>query len=184
MTRNLLSKLLAFACFAIRFNHSYILSIVDDKRALKRLVISQSKYELDKEGVWSVRRNIIRKLIAPMAEDYNRNKINPQKDKIKLEGDKLQFIVTGLLLAVGVLIFRYGGRLAFIKFIGLDFMTDSSINQQLNDFLVTFNNLGNFKYLSFLLAWMLVKIFCIDPLTIVLALSSGILFGGVWQVHI
>ena len=38
--------------------------------------------------------------------------------------------------------------------------------------------MGDIRYAAFLVCWIVAKFVCIDFLTLVLALSSGVIFGG------
>lgn len=143
------------------------------------------------DDVWTVRRKIIRTAVSPII----RNNLKSKGRDILVRGDnqiestksankddtKTQFLITAGLLAVGILTLRLGGRVAFVKVLGLDFITDSGINQNLNDFLVYFQSLNGLQFVGYLFAWIVVKLSCFDSLTILLALASGILFGGLWQ---
>ena len=57
----------------------------------------------------------------------------------------------------------------------------SQVKAKLDAFVATCSALGGFEYAFFALAWVVAKVLCLDPLTFLLALSSGVLFGGVGQ---
>ena len=71
-----------------------------------------------------------------------------------------------------------------ISVLGLDFAKDSAIAEQISGLI---NNIGPdgpygyASYVGYVALWLLAKVFCIDALTIVLALSSGAIFHGVIQ---
>eukprot|EP01041_Mallomonas_annulata_P011718 gene11718-24572_t len=141
---------------------------------------------LEDKDVWTARRKIIRSSITPIIKQNIEKEKSPVSEESQgsLIGDrsnKLQFIFSAAILTIGVLAFRLGGRVAFMQFLGLDFMTQNGVNEQMNDFITFFQTLGNFQFISFLLVWTAVKLLCIDALTVILALSSGVLFGGLWQ---
>ena len=76
-----------------------------------------------------------------------------------------------------------GGRAALVSALGLDFATE---NPELRDGLDSVLNyaatIGTESELGlFILAWTAVKVFCFDAGGVILALASGILFGGVIQ---
>ena len=131
------------------------------------------------DDVWSVRRKIIRTSIRPLIQ----KSVEEPALESNFDAEKMQFVVTALLGTLGILVFRFGGRLAFMSFLGLDFLQDASLNDRLNEFVVTFENFKEFRIVFFFLCWVIVKIACFDFGTIILALSSGILFGGIWQVR-
>lgn len=60
-------------------------------------------------------------------------------------------------------------------------MTNGDMKGQVDALIGSFNDLGDLKYLAFLAAWIVAKCVCIDFFTLVLALSSGILFGGIGE---
>lgn len=67
--------------------------------------------------------------------------------------------------------------------LGIDFANDNAeIKETLDNFLLFANDLEpNQLGIVYLLAWILVKVFCFDLGGIVLALSSGVLFDGVFR---
>ena len=90
--------------------------------------------------------------------------------------------ITIVFVVVSAFIFRLGGRAAFLSFLGLDFVADIDIKSKLDALLLYFENIGEInEIILFFLSWIVVKTLCLDTLTIILALSSGILFHGFWQ---
>ena len=90
----------------------------------------------------------------------------------------LAFVVAG-----GAVLLRVGGRAALVSALGLDFATE---NPELRDGLDSVLNyaatIGTESELAlFVLAWTAVKVLCFDAGGVILALASGILFGGVIQ---
>ena len=90
----------------------------------------------------------------------------------------LAFVVAG-----GAVLLRVGGRAALVSALCLDFATE---NPELRDGLDSVLNyaatIGTESELAlFVLAWTAVKVLCFDAGGVILALSSGILFGGVIQ---
>jgi len=96
---------------------------------------------------------------------------------------KFALSATAFVVAAGAIALRVGGRAALISAVGLDFLTENTELQgqmnQILDFAETVDPL--LKGGLFCLAWTLVKVLCFDAGGIVLALSAGILFGGVLQ---
>ena len=90
----------------------------------------------------------------------------------------LAFVVAG-----GAVLLRVGGRAALVSALGLNFATE---NPELRDGLDSVLNyaatIGTESELAlFVLAWTAVKVLCFDAGGVILALASGILFGGVIQ---
>ena len=90
---------------------------------------------------------------------------------------------TAFVVAAGAIALRIGGRAALVSAVGLDFLTQNEeLQGQMNqvlDFTETMDPL--LKGAIFCLAWTFVKVLCFDAGGVVLALSAGILFGGVLQ---
>jgi len=101
---------------------------------------------------------------------------------IKSDG-KSAVTLTAFAIAVGAIVLRIGGRAALVSAVGLDFMTDNpDLQSQVNQILEYADTMDPLlKSGLFCLAWTMVKVFCFDAAGIVLALSSGILYGGVLE---
>lgn len=87
------------------------------------------------------------------------------------------------MVAAGAIALRIGGRAALVSAVGLDFLTENQEMQgQVNQILEFSETMDPFlKAGIFCFGWTLVKVLCFDAGGIVLALTSGILFGGVLQ---
>jgi uncharacterized membrane protein YdjX (TVP38/TMEM64 family) len=144
------------------------------------------------DDVWSTRRKIVRTVVAPLIRQRRAKTVDAEPstamvetpvglDKKPRSDNKSAFLISALLVAVSALILRFGGRFAFVQMLGLDFMSDSDIKRQVDDFITYFRGLDAWQYAAFFGSWLVVKTLCIDALTIVLAVSSGVLFGGVLQ---
>jgi uncharacterized membrane protein YdjX (TVP38/TMEM64 family) len=108
--------------------------------------------------------------------------VDPDTGKpVQSDGGKAAVTLTAFALAAGAIVLRIGGRAALISAVGLDFLTDNpdlqGQVQQVLEYTETMDPL--LKGGIFCLAWTMTKVFCFDAAGIVLALSSGILFGGV-----
>ena len=89
--------------------------------------------------------------------------------------------LTAFVVAAGAVTLRVGGRAALASSIGLDFANDNpELKENMDQFLTFASSLGpGTEVILFVLAWTVVKVFCFDAGGVVLALSAGILFGGV-----
>lgn len=77
---------------------------------------------------------------------------------------------------------RIGGRAALVSALGLDFTTNPEVKDSLDRVMEFTSNMDMGTELGlFILAWTFVKVFCFDAGGVVLALASGVLFGGVWE---
>jgi uncharacterized membrane protein YdjX (TVP38/TMEM64 family) len=141
-------------------------------------------------GIWKSRRKQIRSMLKS-AESVRNFRIHegylPELDEngkpIKDNNGKSAVTITAFAVAMGAIVLRVGGRAALVSAVGLDFMTDNpDLQGQVNQILEYADTVDPIiKGGLFCLAWTLVKVLCFDAAGIVLALSSGILFGGVFQ---
>ena len=147
----------------------------------------------DAKDIWTSRRKIARKTLQPVLK-----RILEKKQKAPLvatdstaaqsdDGTKKKktpagLIVSAFLIAITAAVLRLGGRTAFVSLLGLDFIANSDIKDQVTDFVSSFNNMDEIiRYGAFFGAWLGAKALCVDAFTVILALSSGVLFGGIWQ---
>lgn len=146
------------------------------------------------QDIWTARRKIVRTVVSPQLkkewldelELINnpelRNSESPKdlEEKNKKE-QQVTVVVTAGMVAIAGVILRLGGRGALVSALGLDFATDTETVQQIQSFVdaISPDSIGAYSYLAFLGCWTIAKVFCIDAVTIILALSSGIVFGGV-----
>ncbi len=101
---------------------------------------------------------------------------------LKSDG-KFALTTTAFVVAAGAIALRIGGRAALVSAVGLDFLTDNpELQGQMNQVLSFSETMDPLLRLGlFSLAWTAIKVLCFDAGGVVLALSSGILFGGVLQ---
>ncbi|CAM9254666.1 unnamed protein product [Ectocarpus sp. 8 AP-2014] len=134
--------------------------------------------------VWDSRRDMTRAtLSAAKALRGARESIageDAAKDSL-VEDGKGSLVISAIALAVAAATLRLGGRAALISALGLDFGEDTGIKENVESFLAFFDGLGPVRYAYFLGGWVVAKTFCVDFLSIVLALGSGVVFGGVLQ---
>mmetsp|Transcript_15482 Transcript_15482/g.18872 ORF Transcript_15482/g.18872 Transcript_15482/m.18872 type:complete len:564 (-) Transcript_15482:342-2033(-) len=109
--------------------------------------------------------------------------INEETGKPIKSDSKAALTFTAFVVAAGAVTLRVGGRAALVSGLGLDFVNGNpELKENMDQFLNFASSLGDgTEALLFVLAWTLVKVSCFDAGAIVLALSSGILFGGVLQ---
>jgi uncharacterized membrane protein YdjX (TVP38/TMEM64 family) len=90
---------------------------------------------------------------------------------------------TAFGVAAGAVALRVGGRAALVSAVGLDFAKDNPELKDQLEYIIQYAQDTNtaLELVLFVVAWTLVKVLCFDAGGIVLALSSGIVFGGVWQ---
>jgi uncharacterized membrane protein YdjX (TVP38/TMEM64 family) len=106
------------------------------------------------------------------------------REEVQAKRNKATIATTAAMVAAGGVVLRLGGRGALISVLGLDFAKDSVISDQLTQLISSIGPDGPYGYASYVglvALWVGAKVFCIDAITIVLALSSGVIFHGVLQ---
>ncbi|CAM9717599.1 unnamed protein product, partial [Discosporangium mesarthrocarpum] len=146
------------------------------------------------EKVWASRRSMARAALsgakalrpvrgfvaAPVAGQGDEDESTRAANQLVSDG-KGAVVISAAAVAIGAATLRFGGRAALVQGLGMDFIDDAGTKEQVESFLEFFNGLGSIRYLYFLGAWTVAKTFWLDFLSIALALSSGIVFGGVFQ---
>ena len=140
--------------------------------------------------VFSDRRRTIRWVLknAESTKNYRiANDLVPELDPetgkpIKSDG-KSAVTITAFVVAGGAVLLRLGGRAALVSALGLDFASENpELKDGLESVLGYASTIGTeSELLLFVLAWTVVKVFCFDAGGVILALASGVLFGGVIQ---
>lgn len=136
--------------------------------------------------VWAQRRQNIRSTLkqAENAKLFRlENDIGADEEKKSDEDAKFALSLTAFAVAAGAVTLRVGGRAALVSGLGLDFIqSDPELMNQIDSFLNWCGSLGPvLEPAAFIAAWTFVKVFCFDAGGVVLALASGVLFGGVLQ---
>ncbi|CAM9660174.1 unnamed protein product [Chrysoparadoxa australica] len=92
-------------------------------------------------------------------------------------------MLSAFTVAAAAVALRFGGRAALLSLLGVDMMSSegSSVKNALDGAMAYFDQLHELKYGAFFLGWVACKVLCLDFLAVGLALSSGIIFGGVVQ---
>jgi len=139
--------------------------------------------------IWNNRRGEIRSMLKGAESVRNfrfANGFVPELDEdgnpSKTDG-KTAVTLTAFAVAAGAIVLRVGGRAALVSAVGLDFVNDNpEMQDQINQVLQYAETVDPLlKTGLFWLGWTFVKTFCFDAGGIILAFSSGILFGGVLQ---
>ena len=107
--------------------------------------------------------------------------LDPETGKPIKSDSKAAITLTAFVVAAGAVTLRVGGRAALVSAVGLDFANGNpELKENMDQFLNYASSLDQgLEALAFIAAWTVVKVFCFDAGAVVLALSSGILFGGV-----
>jgi len=109
--------------------------------------------------------------------------LDPDTGKPLKSDGKSALTLTAFVVAFGAVVLRVGGRAALVSGLGLNFAQD---NPELRDSIdMVLSNAADLSLpveaAVFVLGWTFVKVLCFDAGGIVLAFSSGVLFGGVLQ---
>lgn len=156
--------------------------------ALKAAEVEEAE-EVRMENMKS-RRIMIRNTLRSAEETKNSRiatgdvpKIDPETGKPIKSDSKAALTFTAFAIAAGAVVLRVGGRAALVSAVGLDFATENPEMKENMDAVLNYASSLDIglEGLLFVLAWTAVKVFCFDAGAVVLALSSGILFGGVLQ---
>lgn len=179
---------------SISFQHDFVnrkdntrimkLNLKTDENEDKIYDKTDEKQEKQRLEVWANRRKQIRATLKSAETNRNDRIADGALDNPENESSSGSALaITAFVIAFGAVILRVGGRTALVSTLGLDFAQENpELQTQLDSFLAYTNGLPiGLELLFFTLAWTAVKVFCFDAGGIVLALSAGLLFGGVFQ---
>lgn len=173
-------KFIATSPVKYRYSPSVVLHVYNDDEEKEQI-------EESRLNVYKSRRGEIRSMLKS-AESLRNFRINngyvPELDDdgVKVsDGGKLAVTLTAFAVTAGAIILRVGGRAALVSAVGLDFANDNpELQGQINEVIAYSETMDPIiKSSLFFFGWTLVKTLCFDAAGIVLAFSSGILFGGV-----
>lgn len=173
-------KIIATSPVKYRYSPSVVLHVYNDDEEKEQI-------EESRLNVYKSRRGEIRSMLKS-AESLRNFRINngyvPELDDdgVKVsDGGKLAVTLTAFAVTAGAIILRVGGRAALVSAVGLDFANDNpELQGQINEVIAYSETMDPIiKSSLFFFGWTLVKTLCFDAAGIVLAFSSGILFGGV-----
>eukprot|EP00571_Detonula_confervacea_P012150 CAMPEP_0172311088 /NCGR_PEP_ID=MMETSP1058-20130122/13669_1 /TAXON_ID=83371 /ORGANISM="Detonula confervacea, Strain CCMP 353" /LENGTH=544 /DNA_ID=CAMNT_0013024149 /DNA_START=77 /DNA_END=1708 /DNA_ORIENTATION=+ len=172
-------------CWRQRSTHTQLHALSEDEERELKLVQEESRMK-----VLTDRRKTIRGILKAaegtknyrLANDYV-PELDPETGKPIKSDAQSALTLTAFVVAGGAVLLRVGGRAALVSALGLDFATENpQLKDGLDQVLNYASTIGTEAELAlFVLAWTAVKVLCIDAGGVVLALASGILFGGVWQ---
>mmetsp|Transcript_71524 Transcript_71524/g.140417 ORF Transcript_71524/g.140417 Transcript_71524/m.140417 type:complete len:548 (-) Transcript_71524:182-1825(-) len=147
--------------------------------------------ELEKlDDVWAMRENMIRSTLKSLAA-YKLVELEIAEDKAAnadgegastaAEKTKSAVVTSAVAVVLGAAVLRLGGRAALVSLLGLDFVAEMGVGDQIDQYVTYAQEAGPLALVAFLLAWVAAKVFLLDFLSVALALSSGVVFGGVLQ---
>ena len=98
------------------------------------------------------------------------------------DNGKIALSLTAFVVAGGAVALRVGGRAALVSAVGLDGLLTPELQSQMTQILHTADAMDfGVKLVVFTACWTATKVLLLDAAGVALALSAGILFGGVWQ---
>jgi len=149
----------------------------DDEETIRLKILSSRR-----QNIRSVLRNAENQRNYRIQNDLV-PEIDPETGKPIKSDSKAALTLTAFVVAAGAVTLRVGGRAALVSAVGLDFANDNpDLKANMDQILNYASSMDQgLEILAFVGAWTLVKVFCFDAGGIVLALSAGILFGGVLQ---
>lgn len=141
-------------------------------------------FALKVNDVWESRRKISRACLS-IAKKAQEKALLESKDsdsvKSQAKSVKQSFFFTAFAAVAVTLAVRYGGRFTALQLVGLDLEHDIGLRDQILTFLSTFNGLsGEFQFLMLFGSWFVAKFLCFDLLTVILAISAGLIFDNVF----
>eukprot|EP01031_Cornospumella_fuschlensis_P032541 gene32541-39343_t len=151
--------------------------------------IEQSADEIViRDDLWKSRRKMASTLFAPLVARELSSTTNPSittdviSDSANSSTLSANTLYAAFCAVALVLILRLGGRSALLQVLGLDLQSDQSLQRSVQDILLSFQEmLPATQLFAYFVLWLGCKLFCIDAFTIVLAISSGLLYGDVVQ---
>ena len=136
----------------------------------------------DEVEVWRLREGMVRGLYGSLVnwkEDEREEAAAGDRDPA--EATRSAFVASATVVVAGALVLRLGGRAALVSVLGLDFVAEMGLGDQIDQVMGISAQLGPLSIIGFVLAWCVAKVFLLDFVSIALAFSSGILFGGVFE---
>lgn len=115
------------------------------------------------------------------ADEEARAKRREAGETASADATRSAFAASAAAVLVGALVIRLGGRAALVSVVGLDAVAELGIGDQIDQVLQYADAAGGWTIVAFLAAWVVAKVFLIDVISLALALSSGLLFGGVLE---
>ena len=135
--------------------------------------------------VWRLREGMVRGLYGVLVnwkEDEREEAAEREgSERDPAEATRSAFIASAGVVVVGALVLRLGGRAALVSLLGLDFVAEMGLGDQIDQVTSIAAQLGPLAIIGFVGAWCVAKVFLLDVISIALAFSSGILFGGVFE---
>ena len=103
-------------------------------------------------------------------------------DSASTAATKSAVVSSAVAVVVGAFLLRLGGRAALVSLLGLDLVADTGISSQVDQVLGFASGAGRpAAVAAFFGAWVVAKVCLLDFLSVALAFSSGLLFGGVLE---
>lgn len=139
-------------------------------------------------AVWRGRRKMARMMFFAQLE-VNGGELEEQQQQMHQEDEvedatKTAIATTAFGVAIVAILVRLGGRAALLELIGLNVGADEEVSRQVDSLLGLKDSLPGGEATAvacYIALWTVGKCLCLDPLVFLLAVSSGVFFGGVVQ---
>ena len=157
--------------------------VVRPRMLIPRMLVGEEKALADEAEVWRLRETMIRNTFGMLVnfkederEEVEARAANPRDTA---EATRSAFVASASAVVIGAFVLRLGGRAALVSLLGLDIVADLGIGDSIDQVIQFAEALGGWAVVAFVAAWVVAKVFLIDVISIALAFSSGVLFGGV-----
>ena len=166
-----------------------------------RMSVGNARQE-QREAVWAMRRRLARGALGAAGatarvrawgvvdEKDVRRYMDERDGKDVAEGDGEEedeqdgpnaIAAAAFVAAAGAVVIRVGGRAALLNVLGLEALNDEGLRNGIDSVLSAADALGPLKLALFAFGWLIAKVFLLDFVGVFLALSAGVIFGGVIQ---
>ena len=127
----------------------------------------------DETEVWRLREGMVRGLYGVLVnwkeDERDERKAAIDEERDPLESTRSAVIASAGVVVVGALVLRLGGRAALVSLLGLDFVAEMGIGENVDAVVASADQLGPLTVVGFVLAWCVAKVFLVDVLSIALA---------------
>ena len=167
-------------CFVGSARRHAVLASRQKRTVAPLLATEQERLEQQLE-VWRLREGMCRGLFGALVDWKEDERAERHAESEPGESARTAFVASAAVVVVGAFALRLGGRAALVSLVGLDAFAEMGIGDSVDGIIAQADALGPLALVAFLAAWCVAKVFLIDFISIALAFSSGILFGGVFQ---
>jgi len=137
----------------------------------------------NEEEVWRLREQMVRRSFEAVfnfkEDELERERMGEASEADKEAATRSAVIASAGAVLIGAFVLRLGGRAALASALGIDAVADLGIGDKIDQVVAYSDALGVWSVGVFFAAWIVAKVFLLDFVSIVLAIASGVVFGGV-----